>query len=163
MTEEVIKIMSHSKISTLSSLVSALHRSGWSPENTLLPTSFPTVKYTKIENIPIITPQSTAYNPNSDFTDEGSSCDDFKIPGPGTLRDDQPSLYELSPESNYSSFFPDNLSGQLVCYDGDADIELSLGSHSDIENWFDVVERNFEENSNTKNDLSTLYIDSTIV
>ena len=62
------------------------------------------------------------------------------------------SPFELSPESTYSSSFPD-----------DIDIELGLGSSHDIENWFDVVERNFEETPDMKNNLSSPYIDSTVV
>ena len=149
MTEEVVKIMSHSKISTLSSLVSALHRSGWSPENTLLPTSFPAVKYTKVENIPHSISRSSACTQNYHCSYEESFFDDFED---SRFAKVESSPFELSPESTYSSSFPD-----------DIDIELGLGSSHDIENWFDVVERNFEETPDMKNNLSSPYIDSTVV
>ena len=151
MTDEVKKIMSHSKISTLSSLVSALHRSGWSPENTLLPTSFPAVKYTKVENIPLKTPHVSAVAEKYHYSYEESFFDDFNNSGFSRV---ESSPFDLSPESIYSSSLPDE--------NVDIDIELGLGLSQDIENWFDIVERNFEETPDMKSNLSP-HIDSTVV
>ena len=145
MTEEVVKIMSHAKVSTLSSLVSALHRSGWSPENTLLPTSFPQMEYTKIENVPLEASYSISLPPR-DFSDEGSLCDDFDNSCPIGIDDCSPLTLSFSSDS-YTSVVSEKSTTEKVIISGDINVDLELGSPSDLDNWFDVVERKFQESN----------------
>ena len=173
MTDEVVKIMTHAKISTLSSLVSALHRSGWSPENTSLPTSFPTMNYTKIENIPSTDTPYMITLPQWDFSvavsvsgscsgsgsgsDEGSLCDDA-IPCIGIDECSPLTLSLSSPEDISYMSIPDKSTKKLF--------DIEVGSPSDLENWFDIVERNFEDNiceDDKKLSLSSIYFETTSV